>query len=156
MEVAPKIDSSSAATIVGLVGIFNGVGRAIYGCLYDLFGYRKCMLLIEVLLICCTATLLIGARAENVLFIVLGFICGGLFFAGVAANTPPLVNEFFGEKYFALNYAIINLCVLLASFGSTLAGGLYDVTHTYESIVLLMAFACCLSVVGYVFIKRPE
>ena len=147
-EVNPSIDTSSAATVVGLLGIFNGVGRAGYGFLYDIFGYRKCMLLIEVLLIICTLTLFLGLKMESVFWIVIGFGCGGLFFAGVAANTPPLISEFFGEKYFALNYAIINLCVLLASFGSTIAGALYDSRGTYLSVVVLMAFVCIFSVMG--------
>ena len=155
-EASPLISASLAATLVGLLSVANGLGRAIYGYLYDKIGYQKGMFFLEGLLFLCALFIFLGLKSGSVAFTTAGFICGGLFFSGVAANTPPLINEFFGRKYYAINYSIINLCVLFASFGSTIAGSIYDKSASYVGVAVLLAIIFILTS-GILFtIKNPQ
>ena len=44
-ETAPALAAGGIATIVGLISVFNGIGRVIFGGLYDKLGQKKTMLL---------------------------------------------------------------------------------------------------------------
>ncbi len=155
-EVVPQIDGSMAATLVGLVSIFNGLGRGIYGYIYDKKGYKTAMFVVEVLLLICAVALIAALKLHSVGFVLLGFITGGLFYSGAAATSPPVANEFFGKKYYATNYSILNLCLLISSFGSTLAGWMYDTFASYLYVAFLLVASCALTLVLWVFIKKPE
>ena len=48
MEVGPHFDLSTIATVVGLISIFNGVGRVVYGAMFDKIGRRKTMWTINI------------------------------------------------------------------------------------------------------------
>ena len=111
--------------------------------------------LIEVLLLICIISLGMAMHFNNMILICIGFIAGGLFFAGVAANTPPLISEFYGKKYYTINYSIINLCVLIASMGSTIAGNIYDQYLSYEPVIIFLGVIFALSFLGVVLIKKP-
>ena len=54
-----------------------------------------------------------------------------------------------------MNFSILNLNLIIASFGSTIAGALYDSSGSYLSTLFLMLGAIILSFVCTVSIKRP-
>jgi OFA family oxalate/formate antiporter-like MFS transporter len=98
MEVKP-LTESGVVTLVGLISVFNGVGRVVFGLLYDAKGYRFTMAL-DVLLLLVAAGSLFGAIIIGRFFLVpLGFILGGLAFGGVPTCVSALTGDFYGMQY---------------------------------------------------------
>ncbi len=156
LEIMPQINPGLAATIVGLISIFNGAGRIAWGIIYDKVQYKKTMLLIELDFAISVVSLLISLQSKNLMLINISFITGGLFFAGLASMNPACISDFFGSKYYPINFSIINMNVLVSSFGSTIAALIYDKTGTYISVVILLSFIWCLSAIIAVLLKKPE
>ena len=63
--------------------------------------------------------------------------------------------DFFGVKNYPVNFSIINLNLLLASFGGTLAGAIYDKQGSYMSIFVIMLVAIAVSTLCTLLIKKP-
>ena len=57
------------------------------------------------------------------------------------------INSFYGPKYYPTNFALINLNLLLASFGSTIAGSLFDASGSYLSSFIVVLLALLLGTV---------
>ena len=154
-EAVPKIDAGIAANIVSLISICNGAGRIVWGMIYDKMQYKRTMWIVELDFAVCVLALYFGLQSGSTVLMTIGYIAGGLFFAGLAALNPACISDFFGEKYYPINFSIINMNVLISSFGSTLAAALYDNTGSFNSVVILLGIVWCLSVCCVMFIKRP-
>lgn len=156
LEGCPMTEVGTLATIVGLISIFNGCGRVFFGFLYDRLSYRKTMLLVDVLFAGAVILTFMGLRMGSSSLISMGFICTGLFFAGAAFLNSAFIRDFFGARYYAANFAIVNLNVLISSFGSTLAGLLYDVRGSYDFVLGLMIIIWGLTFGCTFMIRRPS
>ena len=103
-EIGTDVSAGIIATVVGLISICNGVGRVILGALFDKAGRSKTM------------------QTVNVLFLL---TCG--------PTNSAFVSSYYGLKHFPLNFSIINTNLIIASFGSTIAGALYDASQSFFS-----------------------
>ena len=69
----------------------------------------------------------------------IGFITGGLSYGGVTPINSAFISSYYGQKHFSMNFSVINTNLIIASFGSTIAGSLYDASQSYLSTYVLMA-----------------
>lgn len=65
------------------------------------------------------------------------------------------IGAFYGMKHYPVNYPIVNMNLLLASFGGTIAGALYDSSQSYLSTFMLMLGAVVVATISSVLIRRP-
>ena len=143
------------ATVAGLVSIFNGLGRILFGKLYDLKGHRICLVL-EVLSFLGTGILLAFAIHTSMFALLIpGFILGGFASSGAAPINTSLARDFFGPTNYALNFAIINLNSILGSTASTITGALYDHYNSYFSTALMLVIIACVNLVVAMIVRRP-
>ena len=138
-EVGPTVSAGTIATVVGLISVFNAVGRVLSGMLYDKTGRAVTMNLVNAMFILTSVVLMLGLSTHSFALIVLGFICGGLSYGGVTPVNSAFVSSYYGQKNFSMNFSVINTNLVIASFGSTIAGSLYDASRSYFSTYLLMA-----------------
>lgn len=54
-------------------------------------------------------------------------------YGGVTPTNSAFVSSYYGLKHFPLNFSIINTNLIIASFGSTIAGALYDASQSFFS-----------------------
>ncbi len=154
-EVGKQIDASTIATVVGLISICNGIGRVIYGGMFDKIGRFKTMLTIVVVFFISSLLLMVAFKTQNFAILVVGFMLCGASYGGITSTNSAFVNLFYGATHYPVNFPIVNLNLIIASFGSTIAGALYDSTGSYLSTIFLMLGAIALSFVCTVSIKRP-
>ncbi|MCR5580075.1 MAG: MFS transporter [Pseudobutyrivibrio sp.] len=154
-ESAPALSAGSIATIVGLISVFNGIGRVIFGGLYDKLGQKKTMLLNCGLFVVSVLINIAGLNAKSLPLVVIGFIFFGLSYGGVTPTNSAYIMDFYGVKNYPINFSIINLNLLIASFGGTLAGTIYDMQGTYLSIFMIMIGAIAVATICTLLIKRP-
>lgn len=78
VRLVSTVSDGNIATVVGLISIFNGIGRVIFGGLFDKKGYRFTMILDMIIFIVAALILVLALVSGNFAFIVIGFVVGGL------------------------------------------------------------------------------
>ncbi len=155
-QVGPQVESGTIATVVGLISIMNGIGRVIYGAIYDKKGYKPTMILCKVSFIICALILIAAIQSQSFGVLVLGFVVGGFAYGGVTPVQSAIISDFFGRTYYATNFSIIVTNLLIGSFASTIAGKLYDMSQSYMSTVFMMIIVTVIGFVIFLGIRRPK
>ena len=156
VESAPDLAAGTIATIVGLISVFNGIGRVIFGGLYDRLGQKKTMLLNNGLYLVSVLITMAGLNTKSLPIVIAGYIFFGLSYGGVTPTNSAFIMDFFGVKNYPVNFSIINLNLLLASFGGTIGGTIYDSQGSYMSIFVIMLVAIAVSTACTLLIKKPS
>jgi OFA family oxalate/formate antiporter-like MFS transporter len=133
----------------------NGIGRVIFGGLFDKKGYRPTLLLVMILFIVASLILIGALKTGSFALIVVGFIVGGFAYGGVTPTNSAIISDFFGRTNFPLNFSFINTNLIIASFASTIAGNLYDKTQSYMSAIIMMIAVTVVGFIAFLGIKRP-
>ncbi len=152
-ESSASVTASSVATIVGLISIFNAVGRILFGGMFDKYGRTVSMLSICVLYILTCLLLIPAIKLGSIVLVVIGFIAGGLAYSGVTPTNSAFTRSYFGVKYYPVNLPMINANLLLSSFGSTITGLLFDKTGSYMSTFVFIIVLSVLGITGTVLIS---
>lgn len=142
--------------MVGLISILNGIGRLIFGAVFDKKGYRLTMIVVMVIFVAAALCLILALMSGQFLLIILGFMIGGLAYGGVMPTNSAIISDFFGRTNYAMNYSLINTNLIIASVASTIAGRLYDISQSYMSTMVMLL---CLIIAGYVAffgVRRPQ
>lgn len=143
-------DLTQAAAIAGVVSIANGVGRVISGQLFDTAGYRITMLSVSVLYAAATVALIASLQTGSVPILIVAFLLVGLAYGGVPPTNSAFAAHFFGRKHYALNFSIINLNLIAASYLGPLCGG----GSYLGSFTAILAFAV-IGAVLTLLIQKP-
>lgn len=155
-QTAPDMNAGTVATVVGLISILNGIGRVIFGTIFDKKGFRLTIILDTIVFLIAAVIIMTSLRSGSATLLVVGFIVGGLAYGGIMPVNAAIVRDFFGGTWYPTNFSLITLNLLPASFASTLAGKLYDMTGTYVTITVMMMIATVISFVLFLMIRRPE
>lgn len=154
-EVGTSVSASTITTVVGLISIFNGVGRVIFGGMYDKMGRKKTMLMNDGLFFAAILVLVAAIQTGSFPVLVCGFILMGLAYGGVTPTNSAFVNDYYGSTHYAVNLPMINMNLLIASFGGTIAGNLYDRSGSYLSTLIAMIIAVAVGT-GCTFLIREK
>ena len=152
----PAVSAGTIATVVGLISILNGIGRVIFGAIFDKTGFRFSMTLDMIFYLAACAVLFIAISRGSFTLIIPGFILGGLGYGGVPSINSAIVNDFYGRKHFPMNFSLVNINALFASMASTIAGKLFDISHSYIPVIVLMAALIVVSFIVFLGLRRPE
>ena len=144
-----------AVTMVGLLSICNGLGRICSGSFFDAVGLRATQILTSAVAIAAPSFSLLGVLFHSLPLGALGLCLCGFAYGFAPTLSAAFIGSFYGTKYFALNFSIINMVLIPASFIATLAGKLVAASGSYVGVfLLLIAF----SVVGLginLSVKKP-
>jgi len=116
-------DLTRAAAVAGIVSIFNGIGRVIFGGVFDKAGYRITMLAVSVFYILSAVVLTLALKSGSSVLLFVGFILIGLSYGGVTPTNSAYTAYFFGRENYSLNFSITNLNLIVASYLGPLCGG---------------------------------
>lgn len=136
---------TAAVTVAGLLSIFNGLGRIVSGMAFDKLGLRKAQILTSVVAICSPLLALLAVVFNAGWLGVVGLCLCGFTYGFSPTMSAALVSAFYGSRYFPLNFPVLNLVLIPASFSSTLAGALVTASGNYLSVFIVLT---ALSVVG--------
>lgn len=138
-EIGAAVPPAAIATTVGLISIFNGLGRVLSGGLFDRLGRRAVMLLDCGCFLLAGLLLTAALRAGSYALMTAGFVVGGIAYGGVSPTNSAFTGAYYGPRHYPLNFSVVNSNLMIASFGSTVAGALYDRSGTYRSTDLMIA-----------------
>ena len=137
-NVGETVSAGTIATVVGLISIANAVSRVIMGAVFDKVGRSKVMLTVSVGFIITGLVLIMALSQKNFAILIIGFILGGMSYGGVTPTNSAFISSYYGMKNYPLNFSMVNLNLLIASFGSTVAGALYDASQSYMSTYIML------------------
>ncbi|MCL2061403.1 MAG: OFA family MFS transporter [Firmicutes bacterium] len=131
---AKGINANTAAIGVMIIGLFNSLGRLVWGIISDKLGRTNTLM---VLLSGLTLLpLFVNLAAGYWIFVVIALI--GFFYGGLLSNIPSLTADLFGTKNVGTNYGIV-----LLGFGAgaiiapQIAGYYRDVANAGGNIDLM-------------------
>lgn len=155
LEVSPAAAAGFTSTVVGLISIMNGIGRVIFGRLYDKKGHKATMYLVIFSFLVTTGVLALAISLGALPLVVIGFIIGGFSYGGVTPTNAALTADFYGNKYYSINFAIAGSNLIFASFSSSIAGALYDRTQSFFSAIIMMAICAIAGFFCMFAVKKP-
>lgn len=145
--VSVGLKENAAVTVAGLLSIFNGLGRLFSGFVYDKAGLRKTQFLTSFVAIAAPLTALVAVIMNAPVVGVVGLMLCAFSYGFSPTVSAAMVGGFYGMKHYHLNFPVLNLVLIPASFASTLAGKMYEVSGGYLSTFIVLT---CMSVVGLI------
>lgn len=140
VEASPSL----ATTLVGVLAVFNGLGRVLTGILYDRVGRRMTMISANLLTIAAAAITLIAVGINSLPLCIAGLCLTGMSYGSCPTVTSAFTMSFYGQKYFPVNYSIINFNLIAASFIAGFSNTLLISTNGYTApFIMLLVLAVC-------------
>lgn len=119
--------------------------------MFDKIGYRLTMLIDCVVFVVASLVLMASFATKSMPVLVIAFILIGLAYGGVTPTNSAFIAYFFGRENYAVNFPIVNLNLIFASFlGPMVGNGGYMMT--FGAIIVF-------AIVGAVLVfllKKPE
>ena len=141
-EIGKTVSPGGITTAVGMISLANAAGRVVLGGLFDRWGRSRTMQLVGGIFLL-TGLVLIGAlKLGSFPLLIAGFLLGGMAYGGVTPANAAFVSSYYGMRHYAVNLSVVVTNLLFASFGSTIAGALYDATGSYlstDAMILVLA-----------------
>lgn len=146
----------TAATVAGIISVCNGIGRVIFGTLFDAKGYRVTMLSAVVLFVISTVILLAASFTGSLAVLIVSYVLVGFAYGGVTPTNSAFIAKFYGKQNYAMNFSIINLNLLVASYLPQVASKLQDMTGSYNGTFYYMLGLSAAAFVMTLLIRTPD
>ena len=142
---------------VGILAIFNALGRIFWGKVSDLIDRPRAMMMMF-LAQGMAFMLLVSVQTHFAVFLASAWV--GLNFGGNFALFPSATSDYFGTRHFGVNYGWIFTAYGVAGILGPVAGGvLFDATQQYVMAFLFAGMLCftaaACSVVVWALARRP-
>ena len=152
-EVA-KLGKEAAAAAVGILAIFNGLGRLFWGAVSDRVG--RVGSLVAMFLILALDMFLLLPRAASYGTFVTGISLAALSFGGFLALMPALTADYFGTKNLGLNYGWMFTAYGAASiFGPGVIAQVKQSTGNYTAALYIYGALALVGVLLALVTKPP-
>jgi len=147
------LTAAAAGSALGLLALFNGLGRIVWGTLSQKITAKGSVILMCLLqggMMFFLMKMGSSAAALTVAACWIGFNFGGNF-----ALFPLLTLENFGAKNLGANYgAVFTAYGVGGILGPVMAGGVWDAMNTFSTAFIIAAVACLLAA-GLAFVLKP-
>ena len=156
-DLVISVDASPAlaTTLVGVLSVFNGIGRILTGAVYDAAGRKKTMLASNILTIIAATLTLVAVQMNSLPLCIVGLCLTGISYGSCPTMTSAFTASFYGAKYFPTNYSLTNFNLIIASFIATFSNSLLISTGGYTA-PFIMLLILSIGALGLNFtIKRP-
>ena len=131
------IAASTAALLLGVIGIGSTAGRFFLGAIADRMGRERSLLM---MFIGMAASLSIWALSADVWSLTVFALVFGVFYGGWVAVLPAVVMDYFGGRNVS---GIIGVLYTSVAFGTLIgpsaAGFAFDLSHSYELPIIASA-----------------
>ena len=145
--VSVGLNENAAITVAGLLSVMNGLGRLFSGFFYDKAGLRKTQFCTSFVAISAPLLALLAVILNSPVLGVVGLMLCAFSYGFSPTVSAAMVGGFYGMKHYHLNFPVLNLVLIPASFVSTLAGKLFEASGGYLTTFIVL---CAMSVLGLI------
>ena len=148
------LSAEAAASAVGVLALFNGAGRIVWGTLSDKTGRTRAMMLMFILQ--GTMMLVLISMATSPLLLTIAAAWVGFNFGGNFSLFPSVTADYFGTKNMGMNYGLVFTSYGVAGIiGPVLAGSVFDMTGSYLWAFIPAGMACLIAAGLSLLVKKP-
>ncbi len=151
VDAAPSL----ATTLVGVLSVFNGVGRILTGILFDKAGRKTTMISANILTIIAAGITLTAVMTSSLPLCIVGLCLTGISYGSCPTVTSAFTMAFYGKKSFATNYSIMNFNLIFASFFATFSSTLLTNTGSYVAPFIMLLILSVLALGLNFSIRKP-
>ena len=155
LSVRENLSAEKLSLFVGLISVCNGLGRLLFGALYDRFGWRAAILAVSGTGLLGAALLALSLNGSLALMVA-AFCIVGLGYGGAPTFNAAAAKQFFGETHFPVNFPIINLNLLVSSFVPTLVSSIAAAHGSYHAAALVLVIMGAASLPTALGIRMPK
>ena len=155
LDVDSKAKAMATASVT-LLAIANGLGRFLFGSLYDQLGRIKAMTIGTLLLMGSSGFMIAAFRTRSIPVMLIGVVLTGLAYGGVPPASSAFVVDYFGARDYSMKFGLINLFIFIGAFGSALAGLVKDTAGSFENLFYVLIVLCTVALVLNLCIKKPR
>jgi len=154
-ELEGGLTAAAAGSALGLLALFNGLGRIVWGTVSQKLGARKSISLMTLLQAGMLFALFHMGSTETALTVAACWI--GFNFGGNFALFPLASAESFGTKNLGANYG-----AMFTAYGvggiimPILAGSMWDMLGSYYIAFMVAGFICLISMILTFVVKPPH
>ncbi|MBQ9939049.1 MAG: MFS transporter [Oscillospiraceae bacterium] len=127
-----------ATTLVGIMSVFNGLGRVTVGIAYDIFGRKKTTIALTSFIFLVPIIMLISIFTHSLVCCIIGLVIIGYWHGSLSPTTSIYVSTLFGVKNFGVNYGIVGSNLMCSSLIATVAGVILNETNSYVYPFLML------------------
>ncbi len=151
VDAAPSL----ATTLVGVLSVFNGVGRILTGILFDRAGRKITMISANILTIIAAGITLTAVTISSLPLCIVGLCLTGISYGSCPTVTSAFTMAFYGKKSFATNYSIMNFNLIFASLFATFSSTLLTNTGSYVAPFIMLLILSVLALGLNFSIRKP-
>ncbi|AFM27392.1 MFS transporter [Desulfomonile tiedjei] len=156
LAVEKGLDKARAAWAMGLFALFNGLGRLLFGWLYDQLGRNKTMVL-------SAAVMAFGVFGIRYLTQFMGFpglfvsiMCTGLAYGGLPVINSTFIVGSYGPKNAGLHIGLATTPLMVAVFIGPYLGSFVQMSFGYDLTIVLGGLVAVLGVIVAFFIGDAQ
>lgn len=151
------LEAETAAVLVGVFAIFNGLGRPLFGWLTDRITPRWAAV-ISLALIFVAAVLMLQAGAGTTVLYTVCFCTLWLCLGGWLAIGPTTTTTFFGAKHYTRNYGVVFFAYGIGAIvGGLISGLAKDIFGDYSNAFIITAVLSAIAILLAIFLlKAPK
>ena len=144
----------SAASMVGLISIFNGLGRVFWAWVSDFLGRSRVYFLLYVIQVIIFFSL---PEIHNLTLFSIAFAIIGLCYGGGFGTMPSFTADFFGAKFMGGIYGIILLAWGAAAIPSPIMSArLHQATGRFDTPIHVIAGVLAISLILPLVVRPPR
>ena len=148
-------EAALATTLVGVLAVFNGLGRIITGIVFDKMGRRFTMLAANILTIFAAGMTLLAVGIHSLPLCILGLCLTGMSYGASPTVASAFTSAFYGQKHFASNLGVVNFNLMAASFIATACSSLQLSSGGYVAPFILLLSLSVTAFALNISIKKP-
>lgn len=146
---------SLAITLVGVLAVCNGLGRVLTGAVYDVLGRKLTMISANIITIVAAGVTLVAVITGSLSICIIGLCLTGISYGSCPTVTSAFSASFYGQKYFSMNYSIINFNLIFASFIANFSNSLLIKSGSYVSPFVMLLVLAVIALALNFSIKKP-
>ena len=145
---------TEAATLVGIIGVFNGAGRIAWASISDIVGPRAVYLTMFVIEL--VAFSLISKTSDPLAFQAIVLVIVTCYGGGFSCM-PAFLSELFGSSHLSTVHGrILSAWGLAGLAGPLLIGYVFSTTGTYSMTIFAWLFAVNVAIAAYLALRAPR
>ena len=155
LAVSVGAKAALATTLVGVLAMFNGLGRILTGIVFDKMGRRFTMLAANVLTIFAAGMTLLAVNIGSLPLCIVGLCLTGMSYGASPTVASAFTSAFYGQKHFASNLGVVNFNLMAASFIATACSSLQQSSGGYTAPFVLLLSLAVAGLALNISIKKP-
>ena len=156
LAVEKGLTKADAAWAMGLFALFNGLGRLVFGWLYDKLGQKKTMVLDGVVITLGVFGLLYLTQAVGLPGLFVAILLTGLAYGGCPAINIAFIANAYGPKNAGINIGLATTPLMIAVIVGPYLGSFSQMSYGYDFTIFLAGISAVLSAIIPFFIGDPQ